>query len=168
MESFASLNFSRVTITLPLSDNGATKPNNTTAPMNAAQRKAISEIREKISDLSGQLGEIKDKIEALRDEEQEKFDNLPEGLQQAENGQAMESAISNLEDAASSIDSAVSAAPVAYSAKELIEFRKLVEGTESRDQMRRINARFDMPAFVERVGKAKCDAMFEVLKEEIE
>lgn len=55
-----------------------------------------------------------------------------------------------------------------YTKDELNEFRELVEGGESRDQLRRIRARLDMPKFIERVGREKCDAMFEVLKAEIE
>jgi hypothetical protein len=54
-----------------------------------------------------------------------------------------------------------------YTKSELNEFRKLVEMAESHDQMDRINSRFDMPKFIERVGKEKCDTMFEVLKKEI-
>ena len=58
--------------------------------------------------------------------------------------------------------------PVTYSPTELNEFRKLVEGAESRNQVTRISARLEMNLFVEQVGKEKCDAMFEVLKQEIE
>lgn len=57
---------------------------------------------------------------------------------------------------------------VIYTEDELDEFRKLVEMGESRCQMDRINSRCDMPKFIERVGREKCDAMFEVLKHEIE
>ncbi len=55
-----------------------------------------------------------------------------------------------------------------YTKDELNEFRKLVEAGESRLQMDRIMSRMEMPKFIERVGKEKCDAMFEVLKKEIE
>ena len=58
--------------------------------------------------------------------------------------------------------------PVTYSPTELNEFRKLVVGTESRNQVTRITARLEMGPFIEQVGKEKCDAMFEVLKQEIE
>lgn len=50
---------------------------------------------------------------------------------------------------------------------ELKEFRDLVEAGESRNQMDRIRSRLDMPKFIERVGRDKCDAMFEILKREI-
>lgn len=55
-----------------------------------------------------------------------------------------------------------------YTKEELDEFRTLVEQCESCHQMDRIHGRLDMPKFVERVGRDKCDAMFEVLKQEIE
>lgn len=57
---------------------------------------------------------------------------------------------------------------VNYTEEELNEFRELVELGESSHQMDRIHSRLDMPKFIERVGKEKCDAMFEVLKQEIE
>lgn len=49
---------------------------------------------------------------------------------------------------------------------ELNEFRDLVEAAESRSQTERIRSRLEMPKFIERVGREKCDAMFEVLKTE--
>lgn len=55
-----------------------------------------------------------------------------------------------------------------YTKDELDEFRELVEKGESQYQMDRIDSRLEMPKFVARVGKAKCDVMFEVLKKEIE
>lgn len=55
-----------------------------------------------------------------------------------------------------------------YTQEELAEFRKLVQMGERRHQMDRIDSRMKMPKFIERVGRAKCDAMFEVLKQEIE
>lgn len=55
-----------------------------------------------------------------------------------------------------------------YTTDELDEFRRLVEQAESRDQMDRIKSRLDMPKFIERVGREKCDAMFAVLKAEHE
>lgn len=53
-----------------------------------------------------------------------------------------------------------------YSKEELDEFRDLVEAGESRQQLERIRGRLDMPRFIERVGRDKCEAMFEVLKAE--
>ena len=54
-----------------------------------------------------------------------------------------------------------------YTNEELDEFRDLVEAGESQDQCERIRSRIDMPKFIDRVGKDKCDAMFEVLKAEV-
>ena len=53
-----------------------------------------------------------------------------------------------------------------YTKEELDEFRELVKKAESRYQMERIESRLDMPKFIARVGREKCDAMFEVLKQE--
>jgi hypothetical protein len=53
-----------------------------------------------------------------------------------------------------------------YSKDELDEFRGLVEAGESRQQLERIRSRLEMPKFIQRVGRDKCDAMFEVLKDE--
>lgn len=55
---------------------------------------------------------------------------------------------------------------VTYTKAELDEFRKLVQAAESLRQMDRIHARFEQPKFIARVGKEKCDAMYEVLKKE--
>lgn len=55
---------------------------------------------------------------------------------------------------------------IEYTTEELDEFRTLVEQSESLQQMDRINSRIEMPKFVERVGKEKCDAMFQVLLKE--
>jgi hypothetical protein len=55
-----------------------------------------------------------------------------------------------------------------FTKEELDEFRVLVEKGESRQQMDRIESRLDMPKFIERVGRDKCNAMFEVLKKEYE
>ena len=55
-----------------------------------------------------------------------------------------------------------------YSKQELDEFRDLVEAGESLHQMERLRSRLDMPKFIERVGRDKCNAMFEVLKDESE
>lgn len=56
--------------------------------------------------------------------------------------------------------------PIEYTQKELKEFRRLVELGESLQQMDRIESRLEMPKFIERVGREKCDAMFEQLKRE--
>jgi hypothetical protein len=53
-----------------------------------------------------------------------------------------------------------------YSKEELDEFRDLVEAGESHHQMERLRSRLDMPKFIDRVGRDKCEAMFEVLKAE--
>ena len=53
-----------------------------------------------------------------------------------------------------------------YTKDELDEFRELVEKSESRDQLERIKSRLYMQKFIARVGREKCDAMFEVLKQE--
>jgi len=55
-----------------------------------------------------------------------------------------------------------------YTQEELKEFRRLVQMGESSRQMDRIESRLEMPRFIEKVGRQKCDAMFEVLKTEIE
>lgn len=57
---------------------------------------------------------------------------------------------------------------VTYTQAELKQFRRLVELGESLRQMDRIESRLRMPKFIERVGREKCDAMFEVLKAELE
>ena len=54
-----------------------------------------------------------------------------------------------------------------YTEQELDEFRDLVEAGESQSQTERIRSRVYMPKFIEKVGREKCDAMFEVLKQEI-
>lgn len=55
-----------------------------------------------------------------------------------------------------------------YTQEELDEFRELVEMAVSQQQMDCIYARLNTPEFVARVGKEKCDQMFEVLKKELE
>lgn len=55
-----------------------------------------------------------------------------------------------------------------YTTDELDEFRDLVEAGESQNQLERIRSRLALPKFVERVGREKCEAMFEVLKAEYE
>ncbi len=57
--------------------------------------------------------------------------------------------------------------PSSYTEADLREFRKLVQGVESLNQLTRIAARLDMPKFIEKHGKEKCDAMFEILKKEL-
>lgn len=56
---------------------------------------------------------------------------------------------------------------IEYTEEDLNEFRNLVELGESKNQMDRINSRLKMPAFIEKHGKEKCDAMFKVLLDEI-
>jgi hypothetical protein len=51
-----------------------------------------------------------------------------------------------------------------YTAAELKAFDRLTQRLSDRDQMKRISARLYMPAFIEKHGKEKCDAMFEALK----
>jgi hypothetical protein len=53
-----------------------------------------------------------------------------------------------------------------FTSEELKEFRTLVEMGESPRQVDRIQSRLQMPNFIERVGREKCDAMFVVLKAE--
>ena len=57
---------------------------------------------------------------------------------------------------------------VEYTQEELAEFRRLVDGTESRDQVTRISARMSLREFVARAGKEKCDAMFAAIEQEPE
>lgn len=47
-----------------------------------------------------------------------------------------------------------------YTKEELAEFNRLTNKLSSLNQMHRIEARLDMPKFVEKHGKEKCDAMF--------
>lgn len=53
-----------------------------------------------------------------------------------------------------------------FTQEELEEFRVLLKKTESIKQMERIDGRLEMPKFIKRMGKEKCDAMFELLKQE--
>lgn len=53
-----------------------------------------------------------------------------------------------------------------YTRKEYNEFKRLVMLAESVRQMDRIEARLEQPKFIERVGREKCDLMFEELKKE--
>lgn len=50
---------------------------------------------------------------------------------------------------------------VTWSKEELKEFDGLVDKVSSRNQVTRIQARMvEMPAFIEKHGKEKCDAMW--------
>jgi hypothetical protein len=53
---------------------------------------------------------------------------------------------------------------VVYTAEELRRFDHLTLRLSSRDQVTRIEARFDVKRFQQEHGKEKCDAMFAVLK----
>jgi hypothetical protein len=55
---------------------------------------------------------------------------------------------------------------VTYTDDELNEFRNLVELGESINQMDRINSRLEMPLFIDRVGRDKCELMYKVLLDE--
>lgn len=55
---------------------------------------------------------------------------------------------------------------VTYTTEAMAEFRDLVEAGESRDQLERIRSRVSMPRFIAKVGRERCDAMFEILKAE--
>lgn len=43
---------------------------------------------------------------------------------------------------------------------EMEEFTELVDMASSQHQMSRLHSRFEMPKFIEKHGKPKCDAMF--------
>lgn len=47
-----------------------------------------------------------------------------------------------------------------YTKEEFAEFFRLVNMSGSASQMDRISSRLDMPKFIERVGREKCDIMF--------
>ena len=47
-----------------------------------------------------------------------------------------------------------------WSKQEITEFDELVEAASSSNQMERLRSRFDMPKFIDKHGKEKCDAMF--------
>ena len=72
--------------------------------MNAARRKAITEVQSDIQDALGVFEAAKETIENLRDEEQEYLDNMPESFQNGEKGEAAQSAIDALTDAMESLD----------------------------------------------------------------
>ena len=52
---------------------------------------------------------------------------------------------------------------IKWTKKELDEFDDLTMQTSSKYQMERINGRMALNRFVEKHGKEKCNAMFEVL-----
>ena len=56
---------------------------------------------------------------------------------------------------------------VEYTKQDLDEFRDLVECGESQNQLARIKNRLEMPKFIAKHGKEKCDTMFVVLCEEL-
>ena len=49
---------------------------------------------------------------------------------------------------------------IQWTDEELQEFDRLVNEVSSIRQLERINARLNMPKFIEKHGKEKCDAMF--------
>ena len=50
-----------------------------------------------------------------------------------------------------------------YTKDELREFRDLVNGVSSQNQLVRIDSRLKMKLFIDRVGKETCDEMFLVV-----
>jgi hypothetical protein len=62
---------------------------------------------ETIEDVCAQLEDINIDVEQIKDDEEEKFGNMPEGLQASDNGQKMEAAAEALSEAFSYIESAV-------------------------------------------------------------
>jgi hypothetical protein len=53
-----------------------------------------------------------------------------------------------------------------FTDEDLNEFRNLVGAVSDRNQMVRISGRLDMHRFVRDHGKEKCDAMWEIIKDE--
>lgn len=53
--------------------------------------------------------------------------------------------------------------PKPFSDAELRQFARLTLKLSSRNQLHRIEARMELPKFIEKHGKEKCDAMFAVL-----
>lgn len=47
-----------------------------------------------------------------------------------------------------------------WTKQDITAFDRLVDGTSSRDQVKRIKSRLDLSTFVESHGREKCDAMF--------
>jgi len=56
-------------------------------------------------------------------------------------------------------------AEITWTQDELDTFDRLIDMVNSRNQVQRINGRFDMKVFVDNHGKEKCDAMFAHLQE---
>jgi hypothetical protein len=54
---------------------------------------------------------------------------------------------------------------ITWTDEELAEFDRLVDKVSSRNQIQRIESRFEMPKFIEKHGKEKCDAMWAHLQE---
>ena len=52
---------------------------------------------------------------------------------------------------------------ITYTDEEISEFETLVLMGESQDQMDRINSRLEMPLFIEKHGREKCDLMFKAI-----
>lgn len=65
----------------------------------------------------------------------------------------------------SSTDTQFSSTEIAWTQEELDEFNDLTWKMCSANQMDRISARLDMPKFIEKHGKPKCDAMYAYLTE---
>jgi hypothetical protein len=55
---------------------------------------------------------------------------------------------------------------ITWTAEELAEFDRLVEMASSQRQMERLHARLNMPKFIAKHGKEKCDAMWAHLEGE--
>lgn len=55
---------------------------------------------------------------------------------------------------------------IEFTQEELNEFRELYNMSGSHHQIDRVRSRLEMPRFVKDKGEEKCDAMFEVLKQE--
>ena len=53
-----------------------------------------------------------------------------------------------------------------WTKEDLREFKKLVDMSGSRNQMMRIEARIQMPKFIEKHGQEKCDAMWAHINKE--
>lgn len=52
-----------------------------------------------------------------------------------------------------------------FTKEEFQQFFRLVNMSGSADQMQRINARLDMPAFVKSVGRPVCDKMWSLINQ---
>ena len=53
---------------------------------------------------------------------------------------------------------------MSYTVEEFEEFKLLVEMSESSNQIDRIESRLEMPKFIGKVSRQRCDEMFEFLK----